>query len=307
VTAPAAEVAVKEGVVVTRPGQPHVPGDQLLDTLRDWLACYAVFPSPAALDAVTLWVAHSWCRDEDGVLVFRATPRLYLLSSEPGSGKSKVLELLNLVCPAAFGLTIEPTAPGLVKTIGTERATVFIDESDVLFGSGRRREAVRAIVNAGYQRHGSYLYVSGSKATRIPVFGAMALAGLDVLETQTGDTLKALLERGVKVRMRKAAGMMPAKVSRKTGDQAARLKVFLEMWAAQERAALEDAEPEVPEGIEGRDEEIWAPLLACADAAGGFWPDRARAACLELALAMPAAGEISPAGELAALAAEIGA
>ena len=73
------------------------------------------------LDAVTLWAAHSWARDEDGRLVFRATPRLYLLSSEPGSGKTRVLELLNLICPATHDLTIEPTAPGLVKTIGQER------------------------------------------------------------------------------------------------------------------------------------------------------------------------------------------
>ena len=111
----------------------------MLDLLRQWIGTYARFPSAAALDAVTLWVAHSHMRDEEGTLIFRATPRLFLLSSEPGSGKSKVLELLNMTCPATYGLDLEPTKAGLVHTVGKERATVLIDEGDLLFASGQQR------------------------------------------------------------------------------------------------------------------------------------------------------------------------
>ncbi|HSR24455.1 MAG TPA: hypothetical protein VLW53_12950, partial [Candidatus Eisenbacteria bacterium] len=92
----------------------RIPGDQLLGLIRDkWFGRYARFPSPAALDAVTLWAAHAHMRDEAGVLVFRATPRLFLLSSEPGSGKSRVLELIGMISPACFGLDLEPTPAGL--------------------------------------------------------------------------------------------------------------------------------------------------------------------------------------------------
>ncbi len=60
---------------------------------------------------------------------------------------------------------------------------------------------------------------------------------------------------------------------------------WLAAWAAQQRDNLEDAQPEPAEGMSGRAEQIWEPLLAIADAAGGDWPERARAACAELTLA----------------------
>jgi len=322
------------GTVVRRPATPparrlgeRIPGDQLLDLLRQWIGTYARFPSPAALDAVTLWVAHSHMRDENGTLVFRATPRLYLLSSEPGSGKSKVLELLNMLCPATYGLTLEPTAAGLVHTIGKEHATVFIDEGDVMFGAGQRKSAVRAIINGGYERHGTMLNGKGSKATRVPVFGALALAGLDVLEKATGDTLTALLSRGVRIRMKKAGkDNAPAKVTRITEDQGAKMNEWLTAWASQVRDELTDYQPAMPEDVDGRAEQIWEPLVAIGDLAwrdtlaraerdgteppeDGGWAERARAACLELALAQDTApvedGE-SVLEEFASFAADLG-
>lgn len=301
------------GTVVRRPATPparaaqRIPGDQLLDLLRKWIGTYARFPSAAALDAVTLWVAHSHMRDENGTLVFRASPRLYLLSSEPGSGKSKVLELLNMLCPATYGLTLEPTAAGLVHTIGKEHATVFIDEGDVMFGAGQRKSAVRAIINGGYERHGTMLNGKGSKATRVPVFGALALAGLDVLEKATGDTLTALLSRGVRIRMEKAAkDNPPAKVTRVTEGQGEKINKWLTAWASQVRDELADCQPDMPEEVDGRAEQIWEPLVAIGDLAwqdtvaragrdgheppeDGGWAERARAACLELALAQDTA------------------
>jgi hypothetical protein len=304
---PMGTVARPSAGVVARREQAPIPGDQLLDLLRDrWFGRYARFPSPAALDAVTLWAAHCHMRDEEGVLVFRATPRLYLLSSEPGSGKSKVLELIGMVAPACYGLDLEPTAPGLVYTLSAERATVLIDEGDVMFGQGARKAAVRAIINGGYTRHGTYLNGKGAKATRVPVFGPLALAGLDTLEKGTGDTLNALLSRGIKVRMQRAAVTdQPAKMTRSTDCEAAQAKEWLARWASQVRAEVADAQPESVDGIAGRAEQIWEPVLAVADAAGGSWPERARAACLELAMAMPA-GEEDQAEEFAAFAGSFG-
>ena len=38
----------------------------------------------------------------------------------------------------------------------------------------------------------------------------------------------------------------------------------------------------MPESIEDRQQDAWEPLIAVADAAGGHWPELARAACLDL-------------------------
>src|SRR5205814_10293898 len=45
------------------------------------------------------------------------------------------------------------------------------------------------------------------------------------------------------------------------------------------------AYPEMPDGITDRPADVWEPLIAVADAAGGEWPKRARAACTELTAA----------------------
>jgi hypothetical protein len=93
------------------------------------------------------------------------------------------------------------------------------------------------------------------------------------------------MTRGVKIRMEKASGEnRPPKMTRQAEESAGKAKMWLERWAAQVRDEVADADPEVPEGVEGRAEDIWTPLLAVAEAAGGDWPERARAACLELAL-----------------------
>ena len=317
----------REGTVATRTGtverpsagtvarreQPPIPGDQLLDLIRDkWLARYARFPSPAALDAVTLWAAHVHMRDETGTLVFRATPRLYLLSNDPGSGKGRVLEELGMISPACYGLDLEATKAGLVHSLNQERATVLLDEGDILFGAGKRKSDVRAVINGGTYRHGTVLMGTGAKATRVPVFGAIAVAGLDVMEKQAGEALKALLTRGVKIRMQKAAGKdKPPKFPADAEEQGAMIRQWLTVWAAQVRDQVKACQPEMPEELDGRTEDIWIPLIAVAEAAGGDWPERAYAACSELAMAIPAPpldeDEPDQAEEFAAFAAAFGA
>jgi hypothetical protein len=286
-------VAVRSGTVATRDDAPKIPGGQLLDLLADrWFGRYARFPGRAALDVTVLWAAHAHMRDPQGALVFQASPRLFLLSSEPGSGKTKVLELLGMIVPNCYGIDLEPTSAGLAYTINREKATVLVDESDILFGRGQRRADVRAVINGGAYRHGTVLTGKGAKATRTAVFGPMAIAGLDSMETATGTALEALLSRGVKVRMVRASGDdAPVRMSRGAEGEAAQAQKWLAAWAAQVRDEIADAEPELPEGLDGRPADMWLPLLAVADAAGGDWPARARAACAELTMATPAAEE----------------
>ena len=49
----------------------------------------------------------------------------------------------------------------------------------------------------------------------------------------------------------------------------------------------------MPDGIEDRDADVWEPLLAVADAAGGTWPSRARVAAVAL-VADSKAGHAEP-------------
>lgn len=287
-TAPAAFNGTPGTVAVRQPGTvatavPQLDGAQVLDFVAAYLDEFASFASPAARDAVALWAAHSHARGQDGRLAWRATPRLLLVSSEPGSGKSRVLELLGRLCPNTFGLDTEPTVAALAHTIGREHATVLIDEADVLFGRGARKEGVRAVLNSGYLRNGTTLKMRGGKADRVAIFGPVALAGLDVIETATGGTLEALLSRCIRIRMSRAAGPV-ADLTDRADRGGYLLRQALGSWTGSHTAGFAAAEPELPEGVHGRTAEIWTPLLAIAEAAGADWPDRAWTALYELAV-----------------------
>jgi hypothetical protein len=278
---PSAAVAVRGQSAPVRQREP-VDGEVVLGYVHAMLSRYASLPD-GARDAIALWILHSHVRDGEGRLAWRATPRLLLMSSEPGSGKSRVLELLALLCPHTFGLDTEPTAAGLAHTLDKEHATALIDEADVLFGSGKRKESVRAVINSGYTRNGTILRMRGNKAERAHVFGPLAIAGLDVLEKATGDALTALLDRCIIVRMHKAKGDV-ADLDARAEHAASLLQAALAAWAQDHLGALVTAEPDMPGDVRGRAAQIWQPLIAIGDEISPEWGARAREACDELAV-----------------------
>jgi hypothetical protein len=66
-------------------------------------------------------------------------------------------------------------------------------------------------------------------------------------------------------------------------------------FVADHGPALVPARPALPEGLHDRAADIWEPLLALADAAGGGWPEKARRAAVHLSVTTQ---ERSPIGAL---------
>src|SRR4051794_7924048 len=86
----------------------------LLDDVETFLARFVAFPSKHELVAVTLWAAHTHAMAIPDC--FESTPRLALLSPEPGSGKTRVLEVLELLVPDALHVLNASAAP-IFRTI----------------------------------------------------------------------------------------------------------------------------------------------------------------------------------------------
>ncbi len=120
----------------------------------------------------------------------------------------------------------------------------------------------------------------GKTVEDLAVFGAVAIAGLDVMRTATGANLEPLFTRSITIRMRKSAVAVPP-LDRTAREAAALLHAAMATWAAQNRVELAEA-PELPDWLANRDGEVWSPILAAASAAGCDWPDRAMAAAAEL-------------------------
>ena len=273
-------MAVHQPSALVRQRAP-IDGGQVLDYCEALLRRYTRMPATARAAAV-LWAAHAHARDAEGVMVWDASPRLMFLSSDPGSGKSRALELVGLLSPCFFGLDTEPSEAGVVYTLGRERATLCLDEGDLLFGAGKRKSAIRAVLNSGTYRSGTVLRMRGGKGERANVFGPTALAGLDVMKTATGEALNALFSRSIVIRMHKSAEPVPS-LDRQAREVAALIQRALAAWTASVRDDLAAAKPELPEWLANRPADIWAPLLAIGEAAGPQWAARAQEAAEELA------------------------
>lgn len=256
-------------------------GTQLLDEVEAFHRRFNVFPLEAAYVAVALWDAHAHLID-----VFDSTPRIAFLSPEPGSGKSRALEVMETLVPNRM-MAADATANAMFRAVSaTEtRPTILFDEVDAVFGpKAGGDEQLRAFINAGHRRGaGTWRCVgdgSNQTPTEFPSFCALAMAGL-------GSLPDTILTRSVIIRMRRRAPNEVVEPWRKRlhEPQGHVLRDRLSKWAGSVRKVVDGAFPEMPEGVTDRPADVWEPLLAVADAVGGHWPERARAACLELVTA----------------------
>jgi hypothetical protein len=115
------------------------------------------------------------------------------------------------------------------------------------------------------------------RTEEIPAYCAVALAGL-------GGLPDTILTRSVIIRMRRRAPdeQVEARRRRIHARQGAEIGGQLAIWAEGVLENVIDEWAEVPAGVEDRDADVWEPLLAVADVAGGTWPKRARVAAVTL-------------------------
>lgn len=250
-------------------------GAEVLDQTAAFIGPYLSFPTEHCLPAVTLWAAHT-----HAVRAFYVTPRLVLDSAEPGSGKTRVLELLNLICGRPE-MILSPTTAAIFRMLADGPITLLFDEVDAVFNvkNGGNYEDLRALLNAGYKRGNTIPRCVGDAAKmqvqKFKVFAPVALAGL------AGNMPATVLTRAVVIHMRKRPVSVKVKAFRERDAEAESKPVaaLLSKWMRSQTASLEHARPKMPDGVEDRPAEVWEAMLAIADAAGGDWPDKARAAC----------------------------
>ena len=98
-------------------------------------------PSPGSGVIAALWYAHTWAAEH-----FYITPRLVLSSAEPGSGKTRVLEVSRHLVRTPE-MTFSATPAALFRMVGAGPLTILFDEVDAIFDSkGGGNEDLRALV-----------------------------------------------------------------------------------------------------------------------------------------------------------------
>ncbi|MER7154525.1 DUF3631 domain-containing protein [Streptomyces lydicus] len=261
-----------------------IDGAALLDEVERFHRRFNVFPHEAAYVAVTLWDAHAHLLD-----CFDSTPRLAFLSPEPGSGKSRALEVVETLVPAPM-TAVNASAAALFRSVSNPsgRPTILFDEIDTIFGpKAGDNEELRGFLNAGHRRTGVTYRCIGDGGNQtvqaFPSYCGVAVAGL-------GNLPDTIMTRSVIIRMRRRARNEKVEAFRARIHEAEghKLRDQLAQWTEHARGFVMGAWPDMPDGVTDRPADVWEPLLAIADAAGGDWPTRAREACVALVAASKA-------------------
>ena len=250
-------------------------GHEILDDIAAFVARFSVFPSEHCAPTLALWYAHTHAVEH-----FYVTPRLVLDSAEPGSGKTRVLEVAQYLVRAPE-MTISATPAALFRLVSMGPITILFDEVDAIFNpkNGGNNEDLRGLLNAGYKRSATIARCVGDaknmKVERFPVYAPAALAGI------AGAMPATITTRAITMHMRRRRADEPVEAfrERRIAREAKPIREDLAAWIDSIGAHLRDAQPEMPGGVTDRSAEIWEPLLAIADAAGGHWPHTARHAC----------------------------
>lgn len=246
----------------------------VLDGVHAYLTRFVAYPSEHAAVAHTLWIGHAHLMGE-----WESTPRIAFLSPEPASGKTRALEATEPLVPSPM-LAVNATPAAIFRKVGDPEGapTILFDEIDTVFGpKAKENEELRGLLNAGHRPGGVAYRCVGDKqeVKEFPAYAALALAGL-------GSLPDTILSRSVVIRMRRRAPGERVEQFRHRIHfaEGLALRDGLESWT--EHIAPEITYPPMPDGVEDRDADNWEALIAVADAAGGDWPEMARAAAVAL-------------------------
>lgn len=236
------------------------PNGALVTDLMAFIRQYVVMDE-SKLVAVALWIIHTHCYDR-----FEQTPYLAVTSPEKQCGKSRLLEVLDLLVRRPWMLT-QPSEAVVFRTVHHERPTMLMDETDTIFNprTADKHEGLRAMLNAGH-RSGATVprcLGGGEKIIKFRVYCPKVLAGIGTLPDTVADR------------------SVPIRLQRKTREErthrffyrdvkpvADALRERIDAWVEAHTDEMTDARPELPDELSDRMQEGCEPLVVIADLLG---------------------------------------
>ena len=273
----AAAAAQKATIIEPVKQWPHpVDGGTLLDELVTLIKAYIFCPDHAAI-AIAFWVLHAHSFE-----AATTSPFLTVTSPVMGCGKTRVLEIVQLLVPNPFS-TSGPSIAAIYTALD-QGHTLFIDEMDTSLG----HKELRGVLNASYTKTNAFVTRTVPKKgakheiKKYSVWGPKCIAHI-------GRPPDTILDRSIVVSMQR----------KRTSDRVERFRagntaVFDTLnqksarWAADNLDDLKKSEPEELRELSDRNMDSWRHLFAIADLAGGDWAVKARGAALAIKTSLPA-------------------
>ena len=243
----------------------QLAGQQILEEACMFVNRFSVLPSRAAGYALVLFAASNWIYQS-----FTETPRFHVSALTYGAGKTRVMKLVNLLCPNPQ-MMAKITGPAAYHIIDERHpAPLALDEADAIFAQGQRAEDLRGILNAGYEYSGTITRVVKGEACDFSVFCPVIFAG-------RGQLPKSLEDRSITIMMqqRRPGQEMDRFVPKMHDAMGRKIGLMLGAWATKIQGPASDILwDEPPEGLADRQVDILTPLYALCQLAAGPWPER---------------------------------
>jgi hypothetical protein len=243
-----------------------VDGAELLTDLSATISAYVVM-SKHQSDAAALWATHAHAHD-----LRDTSPPLVIKSPAMRSGKTKLVEVLERLVPRPLfvsGITVS----FLERAIEAHRPTLLIDEYDALT-SGDPALAERRGARVGKSVP---LPGGGYESRLFSTWAPTVIAGI-------GEPPSTVRDRAVVIDLkRKLSSEKVRPLRERDGGDLTILRGKIARFVGDNEVRLRNANPAALAVDNDRAKDMWEPLIAIADVAGGDWPQRARDAGLALA------------------------
>lgn len=172
------------------------------------------------------------------------------------------------------------TPAALTRVVAKYAPTLLIDELDTQ-RSTEGAQTLQNVLNSGFRHVGKSVMCVGDDHDIgiFSTYSAKAITSIGPLwSTVESRSIPILLQRASNVERRRLTVFRYDRVE----ARALPIKRQLQRSANDSREPLRGADPVVPDELGARQGDIWRPLLAIADLAGGEWPFRSRAAAISL-------------------------
>jgi hypothetical protein len=176
-----------------KPWHEWVDGSVLLSGLVDTVRQYVIVSEDQAV-AVSLWCVHSHAHDASDV-----SPKLMLKSPQKRSGKTRLAEVIQRLVPRPLLVSgIKPAA--LLRIIEMKAPTLLIDEIDTAMKNREMAEALRGIMNSGFNRGAAKFVMNvptpggGFEPREFSTWAPQLLAGI-------GDLPDTIRDRSIEIEM----------------------------------------------------------------------------------------------------------
>src|SRR6478672_3200758 len=216
----------------------------------------------------TLWTVSTHLAEE-----LYTTPRLFLDSTMPGSGKTTGLDhLYRLAWNPVHSATL--SSPALIpRLLENGVRTILLDEVDRSLRPDKPGVAdLIGILNSGYRRGATRPVLVPTKGggwavEEMPTFAPVAMAGNspNLPDDTRSRSIRILL-------MPDLDGTVEDSDWELIEDDAAELRTGIEAFADGVRERVKGMVVDLPTGCIGRSKEKWRPLKRVAVSAGGRWP-----------------------------------